>query len=153
MLWGCLSTLLVGCVTQPSAVIPAAAPTALPPAFVTEAAAIALPRLIATERQASIDQDLILLAQLWTDASRIVDGRGTAAINDDYIWRGRAAILDRYRVAVFVNPPPPLTLPNELNIHLDGEVASVRLGQDQWQFVREEGRWWLAELRYSQPEK
>lgn len=150
MLWGGLSALIVGCVTLPPT-IPTVVPTPPPPAFVTEDAASALPRLIAAERQASIDKDLALLAQLWTEASRIVDGRGTAATEDDYIWAGRAAILDRYRVAVFVNPPPPLAVPDDLNMQIDGATASVRLGQDQWRFVREGGRWWLAELRYSQP--
>lgn len=150
MLWGVLSTLLVGCVTLPPT-IPTVVPTPPPPAFVTEDAARVLPRLIVAERQASIDKDLALLAQLWTEASRIVDGRGTAATEDDYIWAGRAAILDRYRVAVFVNPPPPLAVPDDLNMQIDGATASVRLGQDQWRFVRERGRWWLAELRYSQP--
>ncbi len=153
VLLGSLSTIFVGCVTLPTPAAPAIVPTPPAPAFVTTTATIALPRLIAAERQAALDQDLALLAQLWTEASRIVDGRGTAVTNDDYIWAGRAAILDRYRVAVFVNPPPPLTMPANLNIQLDGQTASTRLGQDQWQFVREGERWWLAELHYSQPEE
>ncbi len=125
---------------------------ALPlPSFVADPPADALPHLIAAERQASIDKNLALLAQLWAEDGRIVDGRGTVDSGDDYIWEGRAAILDRYQVAVFVNPPPALEKLDDVTLQVAGDAATARHGQDRWRFVKRAGRWWLAELRYSQP--
>jgi len=111
----------------------------------------ALPQLILAENEAARRCDLDLLSQLWAPESRIVDGRGTAAPGDDYSWAGRAAVLDRYVVAVFPNPPPPLSLPADLSIQSDGSSATVENGHDRWQFVQREGRWWISELVYSRP--
>ncbi len=146
-----------GCTTQPLSTVtlpsarlatPATAPLL---AWAASPPADALPHLVEAERQASINKDLGLLTQLWAEDSRIVDGRGTAASADDYQWVGRAAILDRYQVAVFANPPPPLEKLNDLTLKLSGDTATARHGQDRWRFVKRDGRWWLAELRYSQP--
>jgi len=151
--WGLVYAALLGltaCATTSARLatpIPSSAASA--PTFVVAPPADALPSLIAAERQASIDQNLALLVQLWAEESRIVDGRGTADAADDLIWRGRAAVLDRYVVAVFPSPPPPLILPANLAIEVAGATATLRLGTDQWRFVNQSGRWWLAELRYN----
>lgn len=109
----------------------------------------AITRLILVERQAAIDQDLALLGQLWRTDARIVDGRNSVATNDDYIWPGRAAILDRYRVAVFPFVLPPLTgLDAAALITITGNEATVRNGTDTWQLHKAEGRWWLLRLSY-----
>ena len=121
---------------------------AAPPAFVAEAPDGALPQLIAAERDASRRGDLALLAQLWAPDSRIVDSRGTPAPADDYIWRGRAAILDRYQIAVFPAPPPAFDAPPAPTLIVDGETARGQLGNDRWRFVFTDGRWWLQELAY-----
>lgn len=143
---------LVGCTSMAVAVVaPAVTATAEMPSFATSLPSEALPRLVEAERQASIDRNLGLLAQLWAEDSRIVDGRGTQQPEDDYIWAGRTAILDRYVVAVFPSPPPPLTLHGALSFQVTGDVATARYGQDRWRFVKRANRWWLAELRYSQP--
>jgi hypothetical protein len=118
---------------------------------VTAPPAEAFPRLIEAERQASIDRNVGLLAQLWAEESRIIDGRGTRQLEDDYVWAGRAAILDRYVVAVFPNPPPPLALHGALAFQVTGDTATARYRQDRWRFVKRANRWWLSELRYSQP--
>ncbi|MCX6050874.1 MAG: hypothetical protein NT075_37780 [Chloroflexi bacterium] len=145
-----LALLIVcGCTQPPSTPPPATALPALP--FATDPPAEALPHLIIAERQASIAKDLGLLTQLWAEDSRIVDGRGTPDPADDYRWEGRAAILDRYEVAVFANPPPPLEKVDDLTLQVTGTTAIGRRGQDRWRFVQRNGRWWLAELRYSQP--
>ncbi|MFN8488194.1 MAG: hypothetical protein U0350_11415 [Caldilineaceae bacterium] len=127
------------------------APAVAAPAFVTAAPELALPQLVEAERQASIDKNLALLTQLWAEDGRIVDGRGTPPTGDDYVWDGRAAILDRYVVAVFANPPPPLHLHGALLLQVTGDTATGRYGQDHWRFVKRANHWWLAELRYSQP--
>ena len=110
------------------------APPATPPEIAYLPAEIALPGLVAAEREASIDGDLATLAQLWADDSRIIDGRNSAAPTDDYRWQGRDAILDRYVVAVFPNPPPPATF-DALEIDVLGEMPPGRKGGDRWRFT------------------
>lgn len=109
----------------------------------------AVTALIVAERQATIDQDLGLLGQLWAADASIVDGRGTLPTTDDYVWQGRAAILDRYRVAVFPFTLPPLSqLAVGTTITITGNEATVHHHGDQWQLVKVEQRWWLLTLRY-----
>jgi hypothetical protein len=111
----------------------------------------AIPALILAERQAAIAGDLPTLAKLWAMDGRVVDGRGTADPADDYVWSGRSAVLDRYVVAVFPNPPSSLTLPADLFIQVNGDTAVVQHSGDQWRFVQHDRRWWVAELIYDQP--
>lgn len=139
---------------QPSALqrpLPAPIPTAAAPAFVTDPPEQALPALVMAERQASIAGDLATLAQLWAADARIVDGRGTPDPDDDYVWSGRAALLDRYRLAVFPSPPPPLAESDLLNaqLSLQDDQATLQRNGDHWRFVRRDGRWWLLELVYN----
>ena len=140
--------LLAGCTRAPQ---PSPSPTvvaATAPAFVRADAASALPQLVAAERAASRSGDLPLLAQLWAPEARIVDGHGTPATGDDFVWAGRAAILDRYRVAVFPAPPPAFDTLPALTLDVAGDRATATLGQDRWAFAWQEGRWWLLELAY-----
>jgi hypothetical protein len=131
--------------------LPTASPP--PPALVSELTAETLPTLIIAEREASIQGNLPMLASLWAEEGRIVDGRGSVDSGDDYVWQGRAAILDRYELAVFPAPPPPLT-PSELvsaTLTVEGASATFVYGGDRWRFVVQDGRWWLQELVYSAP--
>lgn len=131
----------------PAPIIPV--PSPLPaPAFAALPAADALPALVLAERDASRRGDLPLLAALWAEDARIVDSRGTADPGDDYVWQGRDALLDRYTIAVFPAPPPPLEGPPALDITAGGDTATATLGVDRWQFERRDGRWWLLELAY-----
>jgi hypothetical protein len=111
----------------------------------------ALPALVAAERQASIEGNAALLAQLWAEDARIFDGRGTPAPEDDYVWAGQPAILDRYELAVFPSPPPPLPADAfaEAAIQVNGDQAALERNGDRWRFVYRDGRWWLLELRYN----
>ena len=140
---------LAGCTRRaPVLPTPVAQPTPPAPSFVTAAAAVALPQLVAAERDASIRGDLALLAQLWAPAARIVDSRGTAAPEDDFTWAGRAAILDRYKLAVFPSPPPAFAAPPAFTPLVVGDVATATLGNDRWRFQWDGRRWWLLELGY-----
>jgi hypothetical protein len=152
----CLALLLAACgaVEQlPAPPIATASPS--PPSFVNEVTASTLPALVIAERDAAIEGNLPLLASLWAENGRIVDGRGSAADDDDYVWAGRAAILDRYRLAVFPTPPPPLTPPelDDAILTVEGDSATLLNGDDRWRFVLQDGRWWLQELIYSAPLK
>lgn len=141
--------LLAGCTRspQPVAPTPVASPPAAP-AFVTLPAAEAIPQMIAAERDASRTGDVALLAQLWAEDARIVDSRGTTDPADDFTWPDRTAILDRYTLAVFPAPPPPLDGLPAPAITVEGDAAQAANGGDRWQFVRRDGRWWMAELQY-----
>ncbi len=111
----------------------------------------AIPALIVAERDASGAGDLSTLSLLWLQDARIVDGRTTVDSTDDYIWQGLPAILDRYQLAVFPNPPPPFEGTPNFDIVRDGSNAHVVNGVDEWRFVRSDGRWWIAELAYQRP--
>jgi hypothetical protein len=103
------------------------------------------------ERAAAIAGDAVALANLWAVDAVIVDGRATSDPSDDYTWRGQAAILDRYRLAVFPAPPPPLA-PADLDaavVAINGTAATVCLGGDTWRMAQINGRWQLVELRYN----
>ncbi|WP_287481876.1 hypothetical protein [Caldilinea sp.] len=107
-----------------------------------------LASLIRAERTAARGRDLATLAQLWASDGRIIDRRGSDDPGAAYVWQGRDAILDRYLLAVFPAPPPPLPEPLDPVVHLDGDTATATFGNDRWQFVFREGRWWLKELSY-----
>lgn len=124
------------------------------PEFVAAPADQAIPALVAAEREAARQADAGLLAILWDADAVIIDGRATAAEADDYRWEGRAAILDRYALAVFPSPPPPPLAEDTLragHLVVTDSVATLELGGDRWRFVHRDGRWWLAELAYSRP--
>jgi hypothetical protein len=128
-----------------------APPPALPAAPLTIAALPAeqaLPALVLAERTAAAARDLATLRQLWAEDARIVDSRGTTDPADDYIWDGRAAILDRYTLAVFPAPPPEFAAPPDLAVTRQTGGATATAGIDRWRFTFAEGRWWLQELAY-----
>lgn len=145
-----LPATMVGCTRAP-ANAPFTAPTA--PAATTvslgdQPISTALPALIAAERTAARERDLATLAQLWAHDARIVDSRGTDDPAATYVWQGRDAILDRYQLAVFPAPPPPLAEPFDLIFEQHGDTATATLNNDFWRFTFAEGRWWLQELSY-----
>jgi hypothetical protein len=143
---------LTGCYSMPSpAPLAVTAPTPPPPEIVHAQAQDALPALVIAERQASVAGDLALLRQLWAADGRVVDARNTTDAADDYIWPGRAAVLDRYVVAVFPNPPPPLEALPDAAIEKNGDQTRLLNGHDLWIFTWREGRWWIAELIYNRP--
>jgi hypothetical protein len=149
-----ISLLLISCANN-IPLLPTPAPTlvvSLPPTW-QGTAQMVVAALVAAERDAARRGDAPLLAQLWAEDARIVDGRGTVVTDDDLIWSGRAAILDRYALAVFPSPPPPLA-PDALAeaiFVVTGDTATLEFQGDHWRFVRRAGRWWLAELIYSTP--
>lgn len=149
---------LNACSPTPRPLPPVATATPPPPLLVTTVTSATLPSLVVAEREASISGNLPLLASLWAEDGRIVDGRGSADTGDDYVWQDRAAILDRYRLAVFPAPPPPLALADLANATLivntppnNSGSATLVNGGDHWRFLLRDGRWWLQELVYSSP--
>ena len=112
----------------------------------------AVPALIAAEREASRTADLALLSVLWADDARIVDGRSTSDSQDDFVWEGKSAILDRYMIAVFPAPPPALDATQLASLRFverEPNRIVAELGVDRWTFVRNGDRWYIAELRYN----
>jgi len=143
------SILLSGCTRAPLETPPTAPAPAPPPVTLGhQPIDAALPALIFAERTAAHERDLATLAQLWAEDARIVDSRGTNDPAAAYTWQGRDAILDRYMLAVFPAPPPPLTAPPELTLAREGDSATATVNNDHWRFIFAEGRWWLQELNY-----
>lgn len=124
------------------------APSTVTAVFEDTSIETALPALILAERTAARERDLTALAQLWAHDARIIDYRGTGDPAVAYVWQGRDAILDRYVLAVFPAPPPPLTAPLDLTVEQQGDSATATLNNDRWRFTFAEGRWWLQELHY-----
>lgn len=132
--------------------------------------------LVDAERRASHTGDLALLARLWVPESRVMDRResvqsnlgrratirqieGETANVHFYLWDGRAAVFNRYVVAVFPHAPPLLT-EQELDelqpadtaqndVYSEGDVVAFTRGTDRWEIVWREGRWWLLTLSYT----
>jgi hypothetical protein len=139
--------LLAGCGT-PTLLRPVApAPTTAPSAETLAAVAADSPAaLLLAERNGAAARDLASLAVLWDADARLVEARGAPGPADDYTWQGRDAILDRYIVAVFPNPPPLLAVAPDVPLTVDGDSATLQHGVDTWHFVRRAGRWWIKEL-------
>lgn len=115
------------------------------------AAEDALRALVALERESARTGDAATLAQLWAEDALIIDGRGTRDKADDHRWAGRAAVLDRYALAVFPSPPPPLDDPTlaGAEINVLANAATLLYGGDHWRFVLRDGRWWIQQLAYA----
>lgn len=152
--WGMIALaawLLAACTSLPEPTPVAPPPTpAIDVSFAAQPAQQAIPALIWAERTAARSGNLALLEQLWAADGRVIDGRGNVDPSDDYRWPDRAAVLDRYIVAVFPNPPP-LTALDALTLNVAGDQATAANGQDHWQFVHRMGRWWILELAYGRP--
>ena len=135
---------------SPKAPIPPPAIASLPNA-IEERSPSSIPDVVAAERDASADGDLATLAALWAADARIVDGRGTVDTEDDYVWQGHDAIMDRYVLAVLPVPPLPLDPSQlaEMIVEIDQDTAYAILGIDRWTLRWQDGRWWLTELRYN----
>ena len=119
--------LLGGCARTPQRLSPTPLPAPVTlPDFVTLSGEEAIPQLIAAEREASRSGDRALLAQLWAEDARIVDTRGTDDPSDDFTWPNRAAILDRYMLAVFPAPPPALAGLPLPETTVQGDEAQVK---------------------------
>lgn len=148
-----MAMLLSGCTrtappAPPDLFATALAPTGAAPHAATLPADAALPALVLAERAAASARDLATLRQLWAEDAQIIDRRGTPDPADDFVWRGRNAILDRYTLAVFPAPPPPFDGTPNLTVTIDGDTAIALLGSDAWKFTFHDGRWWLQELAY-----
>jgi hypothetical protein len=79
----------------------------------------------------------------------IIDRRGTPDPADDFVWRGRAAILDRYVAGGLSGAAAPFEAAAcILAATIDGDAATAVLGADAWRFSFRDGRWWLQELAY-----
>src|SRR4051812_15700557 len=73
-----LGFFLSACISTPMPASPLATDTPPLPSFVTDVSGVNLPSLVVAEREASISGNLPLLASLWAEDGRIVDGRGSA---------------------------------------------------------------------------
>ncbi len=119
----------------------------------------AILELLRSESEAVIAKDIESLARLWAEDSTVTDAKHTPADpNDDAVWRGIDAVLDRYQVVVFPGNPQ-YAEPGDIQIEITGDQATVRSttrigdevspGGDLWMFRRQDGRWQIAALTYN----
>ena len=146
MLAALLLSLFSACAGAPIAPPPAPQPTGVVPAAAANDAEIALPALLLAERNAAAARDLATLETLWAEEGSVHETRGTETVADDYHWQGRHAVLNRYAVAVFANPPAPLEAAPEISFTGAGDTVTAVNGVDTWRFIRRDGRWWILDL-------
>ena len=106
-----------------------------------------------------VRQDMTLLAELWAEDATVTDAKHTPDIaDDDAVWRGIDAILDRYVVLVFPGNPQ-FAEPVDIEIVVEGDRATARsttqIGDevspagDLWTFSRCGERWCIQSLTYN----
>ena len=119
----------------------------------------AILRLLRSESEAVVAKDIERLAQLWAEDSTVTDAHHTPADpNDDAVWHGIDAVLDRYMVVVFPGNPQ-YAEPGDVQIQVTGDQATARSttrignevspGGDLWVFRRQDGRWQITALTYN----
>jgi hypothetical protein len=106
-----------------------------------------------------VQQDMTLLAEIWAEDAIVTYAKHTPqAPDDDAVWKGIDAILDRYVVLVFPGNPQSAE-PIDILITVEGEHASARSttqigdevspGGDMWTFTRCGERWCIETLTYN----
>jgi len=119
----------------------------------------AIRQLVQAESEGVVRQDMTLLAEIWTEDAIVTDAKHTPdASDDDAVWKGIDAILDRYVVLVFPGNPQSAG-PIDIEITVDGEHATARsttqIGDevspagDLWTFTRCGDRWCIETLTYN----
>lgn len=119
----------------------------------------AIRSLLLAESKSMVAQDIESLAGLWAEDAVVRDAKHTPENEeDDAVWRGIDAILDRYVVLVFPGNPQ-FAEPQVVSLQIQGDEATVvsttHIGAevapqgDRWTFVKRDGRWWIASLTYN----
>lgn len=119
----------------------------------------AIRQLILSEGQGVVAKDIEGLMDLWAADALISDAKHTPEkADDDARWRGRDAIRERYVVLVFPGNPTAAGA-QDMQITISGDLATatsttaigneVSPGGDRWEFVKQDGRWWIKGLAYN----
>ncbi len=119
----------------------------------------AIRQLVQAESEGVVRQDMTLLAEIWAENATVTDAKHTSDdSDDDAVWYGIDAILDRYVVLVFPGNPQSAG-PVDVEITVDGEHATARAttqigdevspGGDLWTFIRCDERWCIETLTYN----
>jgi ketosteroid isomerase-like protein len=119
----------------------------------------AILQLLQAESEGVVRQDMTLLAELWAEDAVVTDAKHTpAASDDDAVWNGIDAILDRYVILVFPGNPQSAG-PIDIEITINGDQAIARSttkisdeispGGDLWTFTRCGERWCIETLTYN----
>ncbi len=154
-----LLSLLLLSACRPGSVLSPSSQMERTPTPVPANAEQAIRQLVQAESDGVIGQDMTLLAEIWAEDARVTDAKHTPDVSDDdAVWNGVDAILDRYVVLVF--PGNPQTAgPIDVEITVDGDHATARSttrignevspGGDLWTFSRCGERWCIQSLTYN----
>lgn len=138
---------------------PSTVQTERTPTPVPASAEEAIRQIVQAESEGVVRQDMVLLAELWAEDAIVTDAKHTPDVSDDdAIWSGMDAILDRYVVLVFPGNPQSAG-PIDIEIIIDGDHAIARStthigdevspGGDVWTFSRCGERWCIQALTYN----
>lgn len=119
----------------------------------------AIRQILRAESEGVVRQDMTLLAELWAEDATVTDAKHTPdRADDDAVWHGIDAILDRYVVLVFPGNPQ-FAEPASIEIVVEGDRATARSttqigdevspGGDLWTFSRCGERWCIQSLTYN----
>lgn len=119
----------------------------------------AIRAVLLAESRFMVAQDINALMRLWAEDSSVVDAKNTPDDpSDNQSWLGRDAIRHRYVRTVFPGAPSEAQ-PQDLEIQIDGQVATVRatthIGEeispagDRWTLIKVDGCWLIQNLTYN----
>lgn len=119
----------------------------------------AIRQLVQAESEGVVRQDMTLLFEIWAEDAIVTDAKHTPdTSDDDAVWNGIDAILDRYVILVFPGNPQSAG-PIDVEITIDGDQATARSttkigdevspGGDLWTFIRCGDRWCIDTLTYN----
>jgi hypothetical protein len=97
--------------------------------------------------------------EIWAEDGRVTDARHTPDDPaDDFTWRGRDAIRQRYVTLVFPGNPTAAGAA-DVQLTIAGSMAEARSttrigtevaqGGDRWTFAFRDGRWIITSLTYN----
>ncbi len=116
-------------------------------------------QLLNAEAEGVVSQDIDRLMEIWADDGVVTDANHTPDNPaDDRVWRGIAAIRERYVNEIFPSAPSSVTHP-DVELTIEGNSAAAiststigldhAPGGDQWTFVKRDGRWLITGLTFN----
>lgn len=119
----------------------------------------AIMQLLDAEAEGVVSQDIDRLMEIWHQDGVVTDANHTPDDpSDDRVWRGIAAIRERYVNEIFPSAPGSATHP-DAEVIIEGATAEALTtttigmdhapGGDKWTFAKTDGRWLITSLTFN----
>ena len=116
-------------------------------------------QLLNAEAEGVVSQDIDRLMEIWAEDGVVTDANHTPDNpGDDRVWRGIAAIRERYVNELFPSAPISVTHP-DVEWTIEGNSATATTtstigidhapGGDRWTFAKRDGRWLITGLTFN----